>query len=152
MSFSGRNVPTGIPQQLGIFYAMGFALTAQSLFSVCYHWCPTNLSLQFDTTMMYVICILSYVKIYQFRHPDTTANAFSIFALLGVLILLEALILNINSWFAYMLFLAFYVSMIIFVSFDIYYNGIGRIDSTIAKLLTKGNNSSELSYRSIYKQ
>ena len=93
---------------------------------------------------MYVICILSYVKIYQFRHPDTTANAFSIFALLGVLILLEALILNINSWIAYISFLTFYVSMIIFLSFDIYYNGIGRIDSTIAKLLTKGNFSSEL--------
>ena len=87
---------------------------------------------------MYVICILSYVKIYQFRHPDTTANAFSIFAFLGVLILLEALILHINSWYAYALFLVFYVSMTIFVSFDVYYNGIGRIDKTIAFLLTKG--------------
>ena len=118
---------------------MGFALMAQSFFSVCYHTCPTNLSLQFDTTMMYVICILCYVKIYQFRHPDTTANAFSIFALLGVLILLEALILNINSWPVYILFLAFYISMAIFVSFDTYYNGIGRIDTTIAILLIKGN-------------
>ena len=129
---------TGIPQQLGIFYAMGCALMAQTLFSVCYHTCPTNQTLQFDTTMMYVICILCYVKIYQFRHPDTTANAFSIFALLGVLILLEALILHINTWYAYTLFLIFYVSMTIFVSFDVYYNGIGRIDSTIAWLLFKG--------------
>ena len=88
--------------------------------------------------MMYVICILCYVKIYQFRHPDTTANAFSIFALLGVLILLEALILHINTWYAYVLFMAFYVSMSIFVSFDVYYNGIGRIDSTVAVLLIKG--------------
>ena len=128
----------GIPQQLGIFYAMGLALMSQSLFSVCYHTCPTNLSLQFDTTMMYVICILCYVKIYQFRHPDTTANAFSIFALLGVLILIEAVVLNVNSWLAFSSFLAFYLSMIIFISFDTYYNGIGRIDSTIAKLLIKG--------------
>ena len=113
---------------------------AQTLFSVCYHSCPTNLSLQFDTTMMYVICILCYVKIYQFRHPDTTANAYSIFALLGVLIFLEALILHSNSWVAYILYILFYVSMVIFISFDTYYNGIGRIDTTVAWMLTSGNN------------
>ena len=111
---------------------------AQTLFSVCYHTCPTNQTLQFDTTMMYVICILCYVKIYQFRHPDTTANAFSIFAILGVLIFFEAVILHLNTWYAYVSFLAFYLSMSIFVSFDVYYNGIGRIDSTIAVLLIKG--------------
>ena len=113
---------------------------AQSLFSVCYHSCPTNLSLQFDTAMMEVICILCYVKIYQFRHPDTTANAYSIFALLGVLIFLEALILHSNSWVAYILYILFYVSMVIFISFDTYYNGIGRIDTTVAWMLTSGNN------------
>ena len=134
----GSEKAAGIPQQLGIFYAMGLALMSQSLFSVCYHTCPTNLSLQFDTTMMYVICILCYVKIYQFRHPDTTANAFSIFALLGVLILIEAVVLNVNSWLTFTSFLVFYLSMIIFISFDTYYNVIGRIDSTIAKLLIKG--------------
>ena len=125
---------------MGIFYAMGFALTVEGLFSVCYHTCPTNLSLQFDTTMMYIICVLCYVKIYQFRHPDTTANAFSIFGILGVLVFLEALILHSNSWLAYILYLGFYVTMIIFVSFDSYYNGIGRLDVTIAWLLIKGNN------------
>ena len=62
-----HNVDTGLMQQMSIFYAMGFALAAQGAFSVCYHVCPTNLSLQFDTTMMYVICMLCYVKLYQFR-------------------------------------------------------------------------------------
>ena len=134
----GSHKPAGIPQQLGIFYAMGYALVAQSLFSVCYHSCPTNLSLQFDTTMMYVICVLCYVKIYQFRHPDTTANAFSIFALLGIIIFLEALLLHFDSWFTHAIFLVFYISMVIFVSFDTYYNGIGRIDITVAWLLASG--------------
>ena len=32
-----------------------------------FHTCPSNLSLQFDTTMMYVIMSLVFVKIYQFR-------------------------------------------------------------------------------------
>ena len=74
---------TGLLQQMSIFYAMGFSLMAQAFFSVCYHVCPTNMSLQFDTTMMYVICVLCYVKLYQFRHPDATANAYSIFGFLG---------------------------------------------------------------------
>ena len=74
---------TGLLQQMSIFYAMGFSLMAQAFFSVCYHVCPTNMSLQFDTTMMYVICVLCYVKLYQFRHPDSTANAYSIFGFLG---------------------------------------------------------------------
>ena len=62
---------------------MGFALMAQGFFSVVYHICPTNLGLQFDTTMMYVMCVLCFVKLYQFRHPDATANAFSIIGILG---------------------------------------------------------------------
>ena len=42
----------GVMQQLSIFYAMGVALALQAPLSCCYHICPTNLSLQFDTTMM----------------------------------------------------------------------------------------------------
>jgi hypothetical protein len=55
----------GVMQQLGIFYALGVALLCQGGFSICYHLCPTNLSLQFDTTIMYIICILGIIKIYQ---------------------------------------------------------------------------------------
>lgn len=131
-----REAP-GIPQQLSIFYAMGIALVAQGFFSICYHVCPTNLSLQFDTTMMYVICILCYVKIYQFRHPDATANAYSTFGLLGVLILIEALALYWTSWLIFAIFLAFYIVATVFISFDCYYIGIGRLDSKIAILLAK---------------
>ena len=62
---------------------MGYCLLAQGFFSVVYHVCPTNLSLQYDTTMMYVMCVLCYVKIYQNRHPDATANAYSTMFILG---------------------------------------------------------------------
>ena len=134
---------------MGIFYAMGFALTAEGFFSLCYHTCPTNISLQFDQAMMYIICILCYVKIYQFRHPDTTANAFSIFGILGFLILLQALLLETNSWCAYVLYLGFYLSMIIVLAFDFYYNGIGRLDNSIAWLLIKGNKYTTKSYQSL---
>ncbi len=54
-------------QQLCIYYAMGMALICQGGFSICYHVCPTNHSLQFDTTIMYIMCILGIVKIYQVR-------------------------------------------------------------------------------------
>ena len=88
--------------------------------------CPTNLSLQFDTTMMYVICILCYVKLYQFRHPDATASAYSTLFVLGVLVLIEALALYSSSWIVYGLFLVCYVGMTIFIAFDAYYLGIGK--------------------------
>lgn len=55
----------GVFQQLCIYYAMGLALICQGGFSICYHICPTNRSLQFDTTIMYIMCILGIVKIYQ---------------------------------------------------------------------------------------
>ena len=130
-------VKTGILQQLSIFYAMGFSLMAQGFFSVCYHVCPTNLSLQFDTTMMYILCTLCFVKIYQFRHPDATANAYSIFMILGALVLLEALTLYSSSWWIFIVFLGFYIGMTIFIAFDIYYNGVGRLDRSITWLLAK---------------
>lgn len=128
---------TGLLQQLSIFYAMGIALMWQGVFSVCYHMCPTNLSLQFDTTMMYIMCILGYVKLYQFRHPDATANAYSTFAFLGVLVFVEAMALYTSSWWMFGPFLIFYVAMTIFIAFDCYYIGVGRLDKKLSLILAK---------------
>ena len=128
---------TGTLQQLSIFYAMGFCLMAEGLFSVCYHVCPTNLSLQFDTTMMYVISVLCYVKIYQFRHPNAIQNAYSTFMILGILVLLEAVVLFSSSILVYLPFVIFYVILTTFLAFDLYYHGVGRIDWEMGKLLAK---------------
>ena len=57
----------GLPQQYGLYYAIGTALVAQGFLSAIFHICPSNLSLQFDTTMMYFIMTLVMVKVYQFR-------------------------------------------------------------------------------------
>ena len=116
---------------------MGTALVAQGFFSICYHVCPTNHSLQFDSTMMYVICMLGMVKIYQFRHPDANANAYSFFSFLGGIVLLEAVALYSHSWWVYGAFILFYIVATIFIAVDCYYMGIGRLDSTIAKTLAK---------------
>ena len=79
----------GLPQQYGLYYAMGLATVAQGLLSATFHICPSNMSLQFDTTMMYLIMTLAMVKIYQFRHPDTTVNAFVCLYLLALALIFE---------------------------------------------------------------
>ena len=80
----------GVPQQCGIFYTMGGALAMEGLMSASYHVCPTTISFQFDTTFMYLIAILIYIKMYQNRHPDISLNASTAFLILGVALILEA--------------------------------------------------------------
>merc|ERR1711892_642451 len=48
----------GIPQQYGIYYALGGALVMEGFMSVAFHICPSKSSFQFDTTFMYLIAIL----------------------------------------------------------------------------------------------
>ncbi len=111
----------GIMQQMSIFYAMGWTLVGQGAVSVCYHICPTNTSLQFDTAMMYIICILTIVKIYQFSHPDATANGFATTALIACIVMVEALTLYMNNWTFYIIFLPFYAFMTILVGVHLYH-------------------------------
>ena len=81
----------GIPQQFGMFYALGLALFTEGILSLCYHICPTFQNFQFDTTFRYVIAILMILKIYQFRHPDVTANAYKIFTGISIVLFLEVI-------------------------------------------------------------
>ena len=53
----------GIPEQYGIFYAMGVALIFEGILSACYHGCPVDESFQFDTTFMYCISVLVFLKV-----------------------------------------------------------------------------------------
>lgn len=46
---------------------------------VCGVWCA-------DVAFMYVLAVLSMVKIYQSRHPDVNARAHATFGVLAVLI------------------------------------------------------------------
>ena len=92
--YSGSNVEflnqRGVPEQCGIYFAMGGALILQGILSACYHVCPIDESFQFDTTFMYIITVLIFLKIYQFRHPDTTTNAYITFSFIAVMLILEA--------------------------------------------------------------
>ena len=78
----------------------------------------------------YVICILGYLKIYQFRHPDAAISAYTTFALLGTLVLLEALVLYFTHWVFFALFLTTYVVLTIFWFVDQLYLGVLRLNLT----------------------
>jgi hypothetical protein len=56
---------------------------------------------------------------------------------LGILVLLEAVVLFSESILVYLPFVVFYIGLTIFLSFDLYYHGVGRIDMTMGKLLAK---------------
>jgi hypothetical protein len=63
--FSQSPAELGPLHQFGIFYALCTGLLCQGIFSICYHACPTRRSLQFDTTIMYIIGTLALIKVYQ---------------------------------------------------------------------------------------
>ena len=86
-----KGIKKGLPQNFGIFYALGLALMFIGTLSFCYHVCPTNENFQFDTTFMYVVAILMMIKIYQFRHPMASANAYKVFFGIALVLLLEAI-------------------------------------------------------------
>ena len=81
----------GITPYFGFHYALGLALISEGLMSSIYHTCPSGINFQFDTTFMFIISLLSILKLYQNRHPDVSVSASTAFILLGMLIVLTAL-------------------------------------------------------------
>ena len=62
----------------------GLAIVAVGIFSACYHVCPGERVFQFDTTMMFVICALQTLALYQKRHSDTIAQAHNFYIVLAL--------------------------------------------------------------------
>jgi hypothetical protein len=116
-------MPFGIPEHYGIFYAMGCALIIEGILSSCYHVCPTTENFQFDTTFMYVMGILSFIKVYQFRHPDISSNAHKVFLSIGLVMLIEVCGIYFESTVFWVLFLCIYFMVILFLSLVIYHSG-----------------------------
>ena len=54
-----------------------------------FHLCPSNISLQFDTTFMYILMIMVFVKIFQLRHSDTTYTAFQVLFVFSFALIFE---------------------------------------------------------------
>ena len=119
--------PTGIPQHVGIFYAMGFALISEGFLSACYHVCPTTENFQFDTTFMYVIAVLCFIKIYQFRHNDASSNAYKVFFGIAMIMFLEVLGIFLNNTFFWILSLVLYFLAMLLLSSVLYQVGKWRM-------------------------
>eukprot|EP00092_Neocalanus_flemingeri_P006483 GFUD01006987.1.p1 GENE.GFUD01006987.1~~GFUD01006987.1.p1 ORF type:complete len:849 (+),score=138.35 GFUD01006987.1:58-2604(+) len=123
----------GIPQHYGMFYAMGFALIMEGLMSGSYHICPNHSNFQFDTAFMYTIAILCMLKIYQFRHPDINANAYTAFGVLAFVIFIGVLGVVNGSVTFWIGFTGLYVVSCFVLSIQIYYMGRWKVDSGLIK-------------------
>nr|CAI5856010.1 unnamed protein product [Callosobruchus analis] len=99
---------------------MGVALIIEGLLSACYHICPSQSNYQFDTSFMYIITVLIMIKLYQNRHPDVNASAYTTFTILGIVIFMATVgILNgsLSIWVA---FVVGYSVLCVAVSLKIY--------------------------------
>jgi len=115
----------GIPEQYGIFYAMGWALILQGALSACYHICPTAKNFQFDTTFMYLMAVLLFQKVYQFRHPDITHTSHLVFLLLGIALIFEVVGYYTTHIIFWILFVVIYIILLTLIVVHIYSNGKG---------------------------
>ena len=90
-----------------LVFQLQLDLLFQGVMSSSYHVCPTNVTFQFDTTFMYLLAVLMFMKLYQVktiqlyyiliiihfqvRHSDVSANAIGVFFGLGVALFLETI-------------------------------------------------------------
>lgn len=135
----------GIPQHFGIFYAMGGSLIMEGLLSACYHICPNNSNYQFDTSFMYVISVLSMLKIYQTRHPDINASASAVYSALAFAVLLGVIGVVAGTVYFWIIFGLIHVTSCLLLSGHIYYMGRWKCDLSVFRRF-KSWFLSELSY------
>ena len=92
----------------------------EGFMSACYHVCPTTISFQFDTTFMYLLAILMYIKLYQNRHPDTSCNSVQAFLILGAALILEAISIYYSSVIFWVIFGVIYFFFILILAANIF--------------------------------
>ncbi|XP_046979593.1 SID1 transmembrane family member 1-like [Schistocerca americana] len=123
----------GIPQHYGLFYAMGAALMMEGVLSACYHVCPNHSNFQFDTSFMYVIAMLCMLKIYQTRHPDINASAYSTFGVLACVILIGMAGVLKGGVYFWIGFTCLHLITCLVLSVQIYYMGRWTLDFSAIK-------------------
>ncbi|XP_059480473.1 SID1 transmembrane family member 1-like [Neocloeon triangulifer] len=118
----------GLPQQFGLFYALGAALIAEGVLSACYHVCPNQTNFQFDTSFMYVIAMMCMLRIYQNRHPDIHASAYTTFALLAVVILIGMCGVLTGTIVFWSIFTTAHLTLCLLLSAQVYFMGCWSFD------------------------
>ncbi|GLD68043.1 SID1 transmembrane family member 2 [Lates japonicus] len=125
----------GIPKHFGLFYAMGTALMMEGLLSACYHVCPNYTNFQFDTSFMYMIAGLCMLKLYQKRHPDINASAYTAYACLAAVIFFSVLgvVFGKGNTVFWIVFSVIHILATLLLSTQLYYMGRWRFDSGILR-------------------
>lgn len=113
----------GIPRHFGLFYAMGLALMMEGVLSACYHVCPSKSNFQFDTAFMYVIAVLSIVRIYETRHADINASSNSTFLLLAFAVLVGVVGVLQGGVYFWVMFTVLHLGVCMMFTVHIYYLG-----------------------------
>ncbi|XP_069804851.1 SID1 transmembrane family member 2 isoform X2 [Dendropsophus ebraccatus] len=133
MYTKGQIEECGIPKHFGLFYAMGTALMMEGLLSACYHVCPNYTNFQFDTSFMYMIAGLCMLKLYQKRHPDINASAYSAYACLAIVIFFSVLgvVFGKGNTIFWIVFSVIHIVFTLILSTQLYYMGRWRFDSGI---------------------
>ncbi|XP_043936900.1 SID1 transmembrane family member 2 [Protopterus annectens] len=123
----------GIPKHFGLFYAMGTALMMEGLLSACYHVCPNYTNFQFDTSFMYMIAGLCMLKLYQKRHPDINASAYTAYASLAAVIFFSVLgvVFGKDNLVFWIVFSIIHVVATLLLSTQLYYMGRWKLDTGI---------------------
>jgi hypothetical protein len=116
---------TGIPESYGILYGMGGALIMEGILSGCYHICPTAENFQFDTTFMYVISVLVFLRVYQLRHPDITSEAQFVFTWIGFALAFEMIGYFTQHILFWIVFIVIYVAFVLTFVVHVYYHATG---------------------------
>uniref|UniRef100_A0A673MGX9 SID1 transmembrane family member 2-like n=1 Tax=Sinocyclocheilus rhinocerous TaxID=307959 RepID=A0A673MGX9_9TELE len=119
----------GIPKHFGLYYAMGTALMMEGLLSACYHVCPNYTNFQFDTSFMYMIAGLCMLKLYQKRHPDINASAYSAYACLAAVIFFSVLgvVFGKGNTAFWIVFSVIHILATLLLSTQLYYMGRWRL-------------------------
>uniref|UniRef100_A0A3Q3F980 SID1 transmembrane family, member 2 n=1 Tax=Labrus bergylta TaxID=56723 RepID=A0A3Q3F980_9LABR len=125
----------GIPKHFGLFYAMGTALMMEGLLSACYHVCPNYTNFQFDTSFMYMIAGLCMLKLYQKRHPDINASAYTAYACLAAVIFFSVLgvVFGKGNMVFWIVFSVIHILATMLLSTQLYYMGRWRMDSGVLR-------------------
>ncbi|XP_013881472.1 SID1 transmembrane family member 2 [Austrofundulus limnaeus] len=125
----------GIPKHFGVYYAMGTALMMEGLLSACYHVCPNYTNFQFDTSFMYMIAGLCMLKLYQKRHPDINASAYTAYACLAAVIFFSVLgvVFGKGNTVFWIVFSVIHILATLLLSTQLYYMGRWRLDAGILR-------------------
>lgn len=125
----------GIPKHFGLYYAMSTALMMEGLLSACYHVCPNYTNFQFDTSFMYMIAGLCMLKLYQKRHPDINASAYSAYACLAAVIFFSVLgvVFGKGNTVFWIVFSVIHILATMLLSTQLYYMGRWRLNSGIMR-------------------